>query len=810
MTISNFSNAFFSNSTLSLLRIQNPARYVGGEWGEVVKKEADLRFCMAFPDLYEIGMSNQAMKILYNKLNELESVYCERVFSPAPDFEELLKDQNTPLFTLETKTPIRNMDVIGFTFGYEMGFGSVFTILNSGGVPLYNRDRSEHDPIIIMGGPAASNPLPYSSFIDCFYIGEAEDDFFDLINSLAAHKKEGRNRSELLKLLSNNPHIWIPGKTAIRAIDNNFSSRSASASVLPIPNIKIVQDHGAVEVMRGCPNGCRFCQAGIWYRPMRQKPIGVIEEEVAQFIDKGGYREITLSSLSSGDYESIENLVTSLTNTYKDRRISFQLPSLKVSSFTLSIMEQLSQVRKSGLTFAIESPHEFAQFAINKEVHKEQVLSIINEAKQKGWRKAKFYFMIGLPIHLPEGKSEETEIVDYITYLYKKTKFQNNFNVWTFVPKLHTAFQWAPQLDEEKSYEKMLFIRRELRQFGIKVNTHNTFVSMLEGVMARGDERAGEIFLEAWRKGSRLDAWEDHFNMEIWKDISIKYKDMFSELLGPRNIQDSLPWDSVESGVKKKYLVNEYLKSQSSTLTPICDDDCMHNCGICNPIGEGKIEKNKETKPIENVDTEIKEATNTDSGSWKIMFSFSKLDSMIFTPHLGLVEVFSKAFVRSNLPIHYTEGLNPLPKIEFASPLAIGIKALEEIAQVELTSKIDSSYFINSMNRVLPEGVCILDAWLYSIPVGTKKVSVSSVLSSYEYLDNSGSVVRIPVKDDKTYRLSHIETVLTRSKLVAKAKDSLDEMDYFQLFKSIYSWGFLNYGHLMVTTNYSRQNIHYE
>lgn len=787
MTIKNFSDDFFSNNTLSLLRVQNPARYVGGEWGEVVKKEADLRFCMAFPDLYEIGMSNQAMKILYNKLNELESVYCERVFSPAPDFEELLKDQKNQLFTLETKTPIRNMDVIGFTFGYEMGFGSVFTILNSGGIPLYNRDRSEHDPIIIMGGPATSNPLPYSSFIDCFYIGEAEEDFFGLIRTLASHKKEGSNRSELLELLSNNPHVWIPGKSAIRAIDNNFSSRSASASVLPIPNIKIVQDHGAVEVMRGCPNGCRFCHAGIWYRPMRQKAIGVIEEEVAQFIDKGGYREITLSSLSSGDYENIENLVTILTNTYKDRRISFQLPSLKVSSFTLSIMEQLSQVRKSGLTFAIESPHEFAQFAINKEVHKEQVLSIIHEAKQKGWRKAKFYFMIGLPINLPEGKTEETEIVDYITYLYKKTKFQINVNVGTFVPKPHTAFQWAAQLDEAKSYEKMLYIRRELRQYGIKVNTHNTFVSMLEGVMARGDERAGAIFLEAWQKGSRLDAWEDHFNMDIWKDISIKNKDLFAELLGPRDVKDPLPWDSVESGVKKKYLVNEYLKSQSSSLTPICEDECMHNCGICSPIGEGKIEKNKENTYIEIVDTEIKETTIQDSGSWKILFSFSKLDSMIFTPHLGLVEVFSKAFVRSNLPIHYTEGFNPLPKIEFASPLAIGIKALEEIAQVELTSKIDSSDFINTINQVLPEGVCILDAWLYSIPVGTKKISVSSVLSSYEYLDISGSVVRVPVKDDKTYRLSHTETVLTRSRLVAKGKDSLDEMDYFQLFKSIYS-----------------------
>lgn len=786
MIVSDYSRDFFNNHTLSLLTVQNPARYTGGEWGEIVKKNADLRFCMAFPDLYEIGMSNQAMKIIYNNLNKIHNIFCERVFCPAPDFELLLEQKNIPLYTLETKTPLKKLDVIGFTFGYEMGFGSVFTMLNSAHIPLRCIDRTENDPLVIMGGPASSNPLPYANFIDCFYIGEAEDDFFELMSLLAEMKKNGATRNKLLLAMENNPHIWMPGKTAIRASDTAFSKRAASAAVLPIPNIKIIQDHGAVEVMRGCPNGCRFCHAGIWYRPMRQKSISVIKDEVSQFITQGGYREITLSSLSSGDYNGIDSLVKILTHKYQNKRISFQLPSLRVSTFTLSIMEQLSQVRKSGLTFAIETPYEMSQYAINKEVYREQVLSIIQEAKQRGWRRAKFYFMIGLPVSLPEGKTEESEIIDYIVYLYKKTKFQMNVNIGTFVPKPHTPFQWVEQINEEDAYRKMLFIRRELRQFGIKVNTHNTYVSKLEGVMARGDERAGEIFLEAWKSGCRLDAWEDHFNMEKWKKIEENHADTFQYFLSGKNIEESLPWDSIHSGVNKNFLIHEYNKSVSSKLTSVCNDPCSHNCGVCKPIGDKELHKNMETIE-ENINLNEQPAISMQDESYKIIFSFSKLDSMIFTPHLGLVEVFSKSFIRADIPVHYSEGFNPLPKIEFASPLAIGIRALKEVAQVELTQKFDPEFFIDLLNRVLPPGVRILEAWAYVIPVGTKKISVSSVLSSYCYLEEDSSITRVPSKDDKEYRLTHKNTILTRNQLLATDKESEAEMDYFELFKTLYT-----------------------
>jgi radical SAM superfamily enzyme YgiQ (UPF0313 family) len=338
-----------------LLTVEKPARYTGGEYGRLAKRADSesaviLNMLIAFPDLYEIGMSNQAFRIIYNRLNSITAVSCDRAFAPAPDFETLLRSHNIPLYGLDTGISFRSLDILMFTLGYELGITGVLTMLDRGFIPLKRTERGEGDPIVIMGGPCVSNPLPYSRFIDAFWIGEAEAGFFDLAAELRDRKLAGAGRGELLETICAHPSIWTAGKNrAIRAVDSGFSSRAPAAAVFPVASIKTVQQHGAVEIMRGCPNGCRFCHAGAWYRPMRQKSADTLREEADAFINAGGYREISLSSLSTGDYQHIDSLVETLNGAYASRHISFQLPSLRVSTFSLPLLEKVSVVRKAGL-----------------------------------------------------------------------------------------------------------------------------------------------------------------------------------------------------------------------------------------------------------------------------------------------------------------------------------------------------------------------------------------------------------------------------------------------------------------------------
>ncbi|MDR2785996.1 MAG: radical SAM protein, partial [Treponema sp.] len=336
-----------------LSSVEKPARYTGGEYGRLAVLPSGasevLYMAAAFPDLYEIGMSNQAARILYNRLNRVPGIVCDRVFAPAPDFERLLREQDLPLYGLDTGIGLKDLDVLCFTLSYELGISGVLSILQAASIPLRAADRSAGDPVVIMGGPCVSNPRPYERFVDAFWIGEAEGGFFELAEKMKDSKRAGQGRAALLSLLRDHPSVWMSGKEkALRAIDTAFAERKADAAVFPVPSMKIVQHHGAVEIMRGCPSGCRFCHAGIWYRPMRQKDAAVVAEEVRSFIEDGGYREISLSSLSTGDYRGIGGLLETLTREYSPRHVSFQLPSLKVSTFSLPVLEKVSRVRKSG------------------------------------------------------------------------------------------------------------------------------------------------------------------------------------------------------------------------------------------------------------------------------------------------------------------------------------------------------------------------------------------------------------------------------------------------------------------------------
>lgn len=729
-----------------LASVQNPARYLGGEYGQIVKDSGNLLFALAFPDLYEIAMSNLAVKILYDGLNRIDTVRCERVFAPAPDFEQLLKSASVPLYTLESGTPLHAADIIGFSIGYEPGITGVLSILESGGVPLETIQRGEGDPIVIAGGCGVTNPAPFSRFFDALFIGEAEAGFFDLIAQLADRKKEGAHRSDLLSLLESHPAVWTArkqgtsdGVCARRAIHGGFGGLNPDGPdrqvCFPVPNVRIVQDHGAVEIMRGCPNGCRFCHAGMYYRPQRIKDPSRIINDIDFLVNRGGYREISLLSLSSGDYEGIDHLLDTLIARYAGRNISFQLPSLKVNTFTLPILEKLAQVRKSGLTFAVETPVDSWQQSINKDVFRQRILDILHEAKKRGWSKAKFYFMVGLPVD-ETGITEEDAIVDFLLDIQSQTRIQCNVNVGTFIPKPHTPYQWERQLSMEESRTKLDHIYKNLPRGKFKVSTHKPFSSYLEAVISRGDERVGELILEAYRKGCRLDAWEDWAQPEIWEQVLASAPwDVEQETIRERSLDEKLPWDGVSLGPTKTFLKKEREKSIAGIATDPCEETCGLPCGVCNR--DISVKKTPENPDL-TVPPPVKAVapTGIDGSRYRVLVSFTKHTVARYIPHLGLLEIWHKAFARSGLPVVYTEGFNPLPRFELSQSMSLGIASEDEVATFMLHEKPDNTESLRMvLNESLPESIQITRVFCYAISTKVKRQSLSVFLwgNSFSY-----------------------------------------------------------------------------
>jgi len=782
-----------------LLNVEKPERYTGGEFGRLAagKKISDneLSSIIAFPDLYEIGMGNQAMRIIYNHLNSEKNIFCDRVFAPSPDFEKLLREKNIPIYGLDTGISAASVDLLMFTLGYELGLNGILTILDVSDIPIHSEKRSNDHPIVIAGGPAVSNPLPYAPFIDAFWIGEAEDNFFDLAVELSLLKKRGKGRAELFEKIASHPNVWVKGKNkAQRAIAAGFSQ---SASVFPIPSMKTTHHHGTVEIMRGCPNGCRFCHAGYWYRPYRQKEEELISYQVNEMVTKGGWQEISLSSLSSGDYEGITELVENLNKRYSGLHVSFQLPSLKVSGFSLSILEQIAVTRKSGLTYAVETPKEAWQISINKEVTRDSVVAIIQEARKNGWKGAKFYFMIGLPVPVFE-QNEEEEIVSFIMDIGRRTKMHFNINVGVFIPKPHTPYQWAAQLDSETAVNKLNFIRSKLKPLGHKVSISDPLISQIEGLLSRGDEKAGFLCEEAWQAGSRLDPWSEFINKQEWRRILEENRITVNTILSGKN--KPLPWENIDSHITAEYLRQELEKSEKSLSTPSCKEKC-NNCGVSSevvaPCPPKKLE-NKISKSVNIVNHENKEVNNislrkTDPSIYRVLFSFSKEGSAVFHGHLSLIELFSLSFRRAGISIMYTKGYNPLIKMEFASPLTIGISADCEIASVDFSEEISTENFVKDLNNNLPYGFVIKQAQSYLIKSGMKKHSLSSLLWGFAYRNKDG-IDYVNKKEEKTYRQTRLDGgkslfSLNRNEVLARNitnKDMNQWIPYFNAYSFLY------------------------
>ncbi len=674
-----------------LLMIQNPARYTGGEFHYGTKDLAKVYFhtAICFPDLYEIGMSNNAVRILYDLLNSMEEVYCDRVFSVAPDFEQLLREKQLPLYTLDLQKPLSELDMLGISIGYELGATNILQVLDLGGIPLHACDRTDEHPIVICGGPAVTNPLPFAPFMDFVYIGEAEEGLQEVARILINAKKQQKSRSEKLALLQSLPYLWYTGKKlALRFIDTNFATpESHTYRHYVVPNFKVAQDNGVVEIMRGCPNSCRFCHAGQYYKPYRQKQYSTMAAQVEQHVSDFGYREITLSSLSSGDHPYIKELIETLNAEYSHRHVSFSLPSLKVNSFSLGILEQLSEVRKSGLTFAIETPKEAWQRAMNKEVPLEQVIEIAREAKSRGWKLAKFYFMVGLPF--VDRQVENQAIVDYVGAIYDATRLSMNINIGTFIPKAHTPFQWCSQLTPTQSYEQLSSLKKAINERirGCKVSYHEPNISYLEGLISRGDERYAAVIESAYRKGCRLDAWDEYLKSDLWLEaIGESSYNPDTCIFEPYGLDEELPWDSVSMRVSKKFLKDEYEKAKNLLLTERCFESCSHLCGVCSKVTEviDTTHKDPILEQVRDKTLVIEPKEEPISKTVQALITYRRFGRSLYISHIHAMRNFEMAFQRSKVGVQFTQGFNPKPKLEFVNPLSVGIAGDEEVMLAEL------------------------------------------------------------------------------------------------------------------------------
>lgn len=597
-----------------LLKIDKPARYIGNEVNMVRKnpKDVAIRFAICFPDVYEIGMSHLGIQILYDMFNQREDVYCERVYSPWPDLHEILKEQKIPLFALESQEPVKDFDFLGITIQYEMCYTNILQILDLSQIPMLAKMRTREHPFVIGGGPCVYNPEPLADFFDLFYIGEGETVYDLLFDTYKAWKASGKSRSEFLSEAAMIPGIYVPSLYEVSyKEDGTIKSFSPLEEGIPdkivkqvmmdvtnapypkkplVPFLKATQDRVVLEIQRGCIRGCRFCQAGMIYRPTREKDVEVLKNYAYEMLKSTGHEEISLSSLSSSDYSALRELVTYLIDEFKGKGVNISLPSLRIDAFSLDVMSKVQDIRKSSLTFAPEAGSQRLRNVINKGLTEEVILQGAGEAFEGGWQKVKLYFMLGLPTETKEDQEAIAELANKIAARYyeipkdkRNGKCQITISTSFFVPKPFTPFQWAKMYPKEHylSCAKTVndAVKNQLNHKSLKYNWHEADVTVLEGILARGDRRLGGAILAAYENGCIFDAWSDYFDNEKWMDAFLKTgvdPDFYT--LRERPLNEILPWDFIDAGVTKEFLKREYENALEEKVTKNCSEKCS-GCG---------------------------------------------------------------------------------------------------------------------------------------------------------------------------------------------------------------------------------------
>ena len=596
-----------------LMQIEKPARYIGNELNSVVKDTSQIRFAMCFPDVYEIGMSHLGIQIIYEILNRREDTWCERVYSPWPDLHKIMKEQNIPLFGLESQEPIKNFDFIGITLQYEMCYTNILQILDLAQVPLLAKDRKDTDPIVMAGGPCTYNPEPVADFIDCFYIGEGETQFDNILDLYKEMRNGAYSREDYLHELAKIPGMYVPSlyevsykpdqtiaaftpiyddipKTIKKQVEMELTDAVYPEKPV-VPFIKATQDRVVLEIQRGCIRGCRFCQAGMIYRPNREKQVHHLKELAQTMLASTGHEEISLSSLSSSDYSELEELIQFLIEECDRKKINISLPSLRIDAFSLDIMQKVQDIKKSSLTFAPEAGSQRLRNVINKGLTVENILGGSREAFEGGWNKVKLYFMLGLPTETVEDMRAIPELANEIAALYYETvpkekrngKCQITISTSFFVPKPFTPFQWATMHEPSDYLERAKIVndhvKEQLNHKSIRYNWHEADVTVLEGILARGDRKLGSAILYVYEHGGFFDAWSEYFHYDLWLEaFNACGIDPDFYTMRTRNEDEIFPWDFIDVGVTKEFLLREWKTALTETVTPNCRMRCS-GCG---------------------------------------------------------------------------------------------------------------------------------------------------------------------------------------------------------------------------------------
>ncbi len=712
-----------------LERVEKPGRYIGGEWNSVRKdpEAVEARIALVFPDVYEIGMSYLGQRILYDILNAHPRLLAERVFAPWPDLEETLRLRRRPLFSLENKLPLKSFDILGFSLLYELNYSNILTILDLGGIPLLAEEREEGDPLILAGGPAAFNPEPVSDIFDAFLLGDGEDAFVEIAEDLISRRRAGAGRREILAGLAGIQGVYVPalydsytpsgslllarrpsGGAPVR-IKKRLRVRSGLSSfpeTIVVPDVQAVHDRVAVEVSRGCPQSCRFCQATGVYFPHRVMKPALVRRTVRRSLASTGYEDVSLSALSISDYPYLEETVTGLMDDLAGRKISLSLSSLRPKGLSTAVAENILKVRKTGFTLVPEAGTDRLRRVINKDLDNQDILDAAAHAFGRGWRLLKLYFMIGLPTEREEDLEGIVRLVGEIVCL-GKSHLQSaphiNLSLSSFIPKPHTPFQWLPMEDAAVLAEKQRLLRTRLARLGsVKIKTHPTESTLLEGIFSRGDRRLGPVLVGAWKRGARFDSWRDRFDFSSWAE-SLAAEGLDRRVyLGPLDRHAVLPWDHIDTGIRKGFLLAELKKAERAERTPACPDRDCKRCQGCDPL----LRPEKKARPSGAVPVyRPKTFGRRMETIHRYEVTYEKAGLSRFLSHRDLINHLQRSLRRAGVEVAHSEGFHPKMLVTYGPALPLGMEAKEERFEFKSRFRFQEKALLRRLNRSVRSGI---------------------------------------------------------------------------------------------------------
>ena len=778
-----------------LQKVEKPGRYLGGEWN-AVRKDPDrvrVKVALAFPDLYEVGMSYLGQKILYHILNSQPHILAERVFAPWPDFERELRAQKIPLFSLENRIPLNRFDIMGFSLLYELNYSNVLTMIDLGRIPLFSADRDLNFPLVIAGGPAAFNPEPMADYFDFFMIGDGEEAFLEIIQRYSALKKDTRDKAAVLRELAKIKGVYVPSLYKPYKINNipllavepkeKGPARIMKRVLFPlekapfpediiVPHIQVIFDRVAWEVARGCPQNCRFCQASSIYFPVRIKRPAEVITGIVNSLQSTGYEAVSLASLSVSDYPYLEGVIRSLMKELEKRKVSLSLPSLRPKGLTSEVVENILRVRKTGFTLVPEAGTERLRSVINKCLGNDEIWEAAENAFSKGWKRLKLYFMIGLPT---EREEDLLGIVDMVKEIHRigkrllKRAPQINLSISSFIPKPHTPFQWLRMEAQDILQAKFESILSYLKKYSaVRLKRDSLERSVLEGVFSRGDRRLNTVLRRAWKKGARFDSWNDQFRFSIWEKAfeseGIDYREYLSEL----DKKSVLPWDHIDTGLTKKLLLEELDKGLKGVPTPSCSERDCAECRGCS------LSKFRQEGVDEGVPGDWKDAPvlgKRTEKNQRYRASYRKKNQARYLSHMDLNNMIQQGFRRAGISVHYSQGFHPKMVISYAPALPLGMAASTEWLEFKSPYIISEDEFVSRINRFIPEGVEFF---------GLRRLDDEEPPMNRQIW---GVVYSLDLQDEKV--LSAVKSL---------SSEVSEEEDYYDLVKKIAGEFFRNYG----------------